>query len=125
MIGISVKVIGAKALINVMKKAEKEVDAQMKKDMLKAVISVEGDAKKIVPIATHNLQTNITHEVKKTTGGWGGRVGSNVHYAPFVEFGTSRMRPQPYLYPALRMNFDFIRKLFGNGVVKAIEKAGK
>lgn len=27
-------------------------------------------------------------------------VGTNVHYAPYVEFGTSRMRAQPYLRPS-------------------------
>jgi HK97 gp10 family phage protein len=29
------------------------------------------------------------------------RVGTNVHYAPFVEFGTYRMAAQPHLGPAL------------------------
>jgi HK97 gp10 family phage protein len=29
-------------------------------------------------------------------------VGSNVDYAPFVEFGTSRQAAQPYLRPAFR-----------------------
>lgn len=30
-----------------------------------------------------------------------GYVGSNVHYAPYVEFGTRKMPPQPYLRPAI------------------------
>jgi HK97 gp10 family phage protein len=29
------------------------------------------------------------------------QVGTNVHYAPFVEFGTYRMAAQPHLGPAL------------------------
>ena len=28
------------------------------------------------------------------------QVGTNVEYAKFVEFGTQRQRPQPYLRPA-------------------------
>lgn len=29
-------------------------------------------------------------------------VGTNVEYAAYVEFGTSRMEAQPYLFPAAR-----------------------
>lgn len=29
------------------------------------------------------------------------QVGTNVHYGPFVELGTDRMAPRPYLRPAL------------------------
>lgn len=29
-------------------------------------------------------------------------VGTNVEYAAFVEFGTSRMQAQPFLFPAAR-----------------------
>jgi len=29
------------------------------------------------------------------------RIGTNVEYGPYVELGTSRMRAQPYLRPAL------------------------
>lgn len=38
-------------------------------------------------------------------------VGTNVEYAPYVEFGTSRMGAQPYLRPAVdraRGNIDSI-----------------
>jgi hypothetical protein len=30
------------------------------------------------------------------------RVGTNVEYAVYVEFGTSKMRAQPYLRPAVK-----------------------
>jgi len=29
-------------------------------------------------------------------------VGTNVHYAPYIEFGTIRMAARPYLFPALK-----------------------
>ena len=29
------------------------------------------------------------------------RIGTNIEYGPYVELGTSRMRAQPYLRPAL------------------------
>lgn len=33
-------------------------------------------------------------------------VGTNVEYAPYVEFGTTRMRARPYLKPALMNHID-------------------
>lgn len=33
-------------------------------------------------------------------------VGTNVEYAPYVEFGTSRMHARPYLKPALENHMD-------------------
>ena len=36
----------------------------------------------------------------KRQGEFSCSVGTNVVYAPFVEFGTSKMRAQPFLYPA-------------------------
>ena len=33
-------------------------------------------------------------------------IGTNVEYAPYVEFGTRRMDPQPYLFPAVENHID-------------------
>jgi HK97 gp10 family phage protein len=33
-----------------------------------------------------------------------GEVGTNVEYAAFQEFGTSKMEPQPFLKPSLDAN---------------------
>ena len=37
-------------------------------------------------------------------------VGTDVDYGPDVEFGTSRMRAQPYLRPALDQNKSEVRR---------------
>lgn len=39
-------------------------------------------------------------------------VGTNVHYASYVEFGTSRMRAQPYLRPAAEKGATNARPIF-------------
>lgn len=50
----------------------------------KAALEVKRKAKLKVPVDTGHLRRFITHEVGETEA----RVGSNVVYAPFVEFGT-------------------------------------
>ncbi len=64
------------------------------------------DAKSIVPVRTGTLQRSIMF-----SGGDGEyQVGSRVFYAPFVEYGTSRMRPQPFLGPALLWNIPALKE---------------
>ena len=50
------------------------------------------------PVDTGRLRASITHEVHKNEEAV--YVGTNVEYAPYVEFGTSRMKAQPYIKPA-------------------------
>ena len=115
---LDVKIIGAQALMKLMKKKGKIIDKNLGKDLLKCVIKVEGDAKRNAPVLTGRLRSSLTHEVKKMVG----KVGTNVDYAPPVEFGTSKMSAQPYLFPALRKNFNFIRKKLGKSVVTSLKK---
>lgn len=56
----------------------------------------EGYAQMKCPVDTDNLRGSITHEV----AGDSVYIGTNVEYAPYVELGTVRQAPQPYLRPA-------------------------
>lgn len=62
-----------------------------------AAAMVETEAKRIVPVRTGTLQRSIHTEHPKQ-GEW--TVGSKIHYAGFVEYGTRKMAAQPYLRPA-------------------------
>ena len=65
--------------------------------------TAEGYAKELCPVDTGNLRNSIAHaQVSENTE----RVGSNVHYAPYVELGTRKMRAQPYLRPAVENHRD-------------------
>src|SRR3954453_1205524 len=50
------------------------------------------------------LASRVFHDVQ--AGGFAASVFSDVNYASYLEFGTRRMAPRPYLAPALREHAD-------------------
>lgn len=69
---------------------------------------VEGDAKLRAPVRTGNLRSSITGRV----AGEQAIIGTNVEYAPYMEYGTKVTKAQPYLRPALDANKNNLLKLF-------------
>ena len=70
-------------------------------------------AKQIVPVRTGTLQRSIA---AKRLAVCYYAVGSVVVYAPFVEFGTMFMRPQPFLRPAMAEMALRFPDLFGDAL---------
>jgi HK97 gp10 family phage protein len=58
----------------------------------------------LAPVDTGRLKNSLTHEVAMDEKAV--YVGTNVEYAPYVEFGTYKQRPQPYLKPAIQNHMD-------------------
>lgn len=63
----------------------------------KTAFDVEARAKAIVPVRTGNLKNSIQTDFENDLTAV---VGTAVEYAPYVEFGTSKRPPRPYLAPA-------------------------
>lgn len=59
-------------------------------------------ARDMVPVDTGALKQSITLEVVKEGDTYAAYVGSDLEYAPDVEYGKSNQKPQPYLQPAGR-----------------------
>ena len=59
-------------------------------------LTAEGYAKKASPVKTGRLRNSITHETDDDAA----YIGTNVEYAPPVEFGTIHQSAQPFLRPA-------------------------
>ena len=85
-----------------------------------AAVLVEGQAILLAPIDTGNLRSSITHRVE----GDEARIGTNVIYAPYVCYGTSKMAAQPYLRPALDENIENIKRIISDIIGKRLEGGG-
>lgn len=115
--------------------------------MEQACILVENEAKIKCPIDNGLLRNSITHYIEDNPNELVGVVGTNVEYAPYVEFGTGiysslgngrqdrwkykdakgewhstiGQHPQPYLQPALEENRRKIEKMFKEQVKKGVK----
>lgn len=58
-------------------------------------------------VVTGRLRNSISHAVD----GDAAVVGTNVEYAPYVELGTSKSRPYPYLKPAAQDHVDEYKQI--------------
>lgn len=111
--------------------------------LTKACLLVENDAKRKCPVDTGQLRQSITHEIEGNTG----VVGTNVEYAPYVEYGTGihardgngrqtpwsyqradgewittrGQMPQPFLEPALLENEKKIKSLFRKAIKEGVK----
>lgn len=57
-------------------------------------------------VRTGRLRGSITWRLGEDSEGVYADIGTNVLYGPYVELGTSRMAPRPYLRPALEAGRD-------------------
>lgn len=71
------------------------------KELVRRTIRVQRRAKQLAPVDTGRLRSSIAYELGREGLDLVAKIGTNVHYAPHLEFGTSRMRARPYLRPAL------------------------
>ena len=73
-------------LDNFIQKLDRLSEADFNETLNKACLLVENDAKLKCPVDTGQLRSSITHRIEGTTG----IVGTNVEYAPYVEYGTGK-----------------------------------
>lgn len=70
-------------------------------NLLKRVNRVKNGARARCPVDTGNLRGSIASEIRQSSTGLVGRVGSNVPYAIYVHEGTKYQAAQPFLADAL------------------------
>ena len=88
------------------KEREAEIMKGLQKSLEKVGALVERQAKINVSqttghprVQTGRLRASITHELDNDSV----KIGTNVIYGKYLEFGTSRMPPYPWLFPAVEM----------------------
>lgn len=110
---ITIKVKGIPEALANLRKYQSQKKEQIKNELRIGAFKIEGLAKDVVPVDTARLKGSLTtddSDIARLVM----RVGTNVKYGPYVEFGTRRMAAQPYLYPAFFA--------YENEIVKAIGK---
>ena len=83
------------------------------------VLIVEARAKELCPVDTGKLRASITPVIESWAAGY---IGTNTHYAPYVEFGTKKMAAQPFLEPAFLEGRKQAKKVFGKAISRAISR---
>lgn len=63
-------------------------------------------------IRTGNLKNSITHAVDNEAA----YIGSDVKYAPYVELGTSKMAPRPFLKNAINNYIEDYKQIIEEGL---------
>ena len=100
------------------KSYKKDLEKKLNKNIEKALHAVggyvEGEAKVRAPVDSGNLRGSYTYITDKKERSV--TVGTNVSYAPYLELGTSKQKPQPHLKPAVEENRKNIKKLVEKNV---------
>jgi len=87
----------------------------------KATTDVAANAAATAPIDTGALAASYHAEIE----GDRGRAGSNMEYAPYVEYGTIHTGAQPHLVPAAERVADALNRAAPKAATDKIEKAAK
>jgi len=92
---------GFRELNNNVKKLTKDFNNLIPVALKAGALLIQNDAKKRAPYLTGTLRRSIHTE---QTGKTSVKVGTDVEYAIFQEYGTSKMAARPYLRPAFDEN---------------------
>lgn len=79
--------------------------------------TAETNAKQLAPVRSGNLRNSITHQVDDAEKA--AVIGTNVEYAPYVELGTRKQKPKPYLRPAIEDHIPEYQAILEREVKKA------
>lgn len=88
MIEIRAEILGLKEILGRFRHAPEIVRDETRKAMTRAALEVEGEAKGRAPKKTGTLRRSLHSEVQVLAGEVRGLVGTDLVYAPYVEFGT-------------------------------------
>jgi HK97 gp10 family phage protein len=112
----------AAELVAKFQKKGKELDSILAVAINEASIFVENKAVLEHPWKndTGLLQKSITHRVIFRRAQPVGQIGTATEYATYLEFGTTRMQPYPFLRPALNSSKSTIKEIIARRLKQAL-----
>ena len=105
-----------KGLRELVQKLEKIKGINIKKALLKGAYVLQRASMKNAPVKTGFLRQS--HESKETEAG--AEMIVNANYSYFVEFGTSKRLPKPFVRPAIDTEKGNIERAVAKEVVKEV-----
>ncbi len=117
-----IEIVGADGLRRELGQIPDRIRSVSRKAMELALGLIHRTAAAIVPVRTGRLKNSLfwDPEYERQGNTTVGAVGTEVKYAPHVEFGTRRMRAQPYLQPAVEQNLSAINSIFASEIGNAL-----
>lgn len=98
MADVKVTIEGAPELKRLLEQTGHRLTEAVRNAVSEAALACETTAKRATPVDTGRLRSSIG--VTKESGGLAADVGTNVEYAPHVEYGTVNQTAQPFMKPA-------------------------
>lgn len=86
----------------------------------KGVQDIKRDAQLGAPVDTGYLRSSITYETRVLSTSVVGEVGPTASYGAFVEYGTSRSGPQPYMGPAFAKHAPYIEAALDQAIARLL-----
>lgn len=111
---------------------KKKIEDNKREIMARGLEALRTEVIKEVPVDTgrlkNSLQGTVTqgdavYEIKTPKNKVEGYLGTNVSYAAFVEFGTSRQSANPYFSRGLRSATPSIQAIFKKGFKGILDNA--
>lgn len=95
-----------KQLMELVSKLEKAAESTIKE----GCSNIEAQAKGLCPVDSGELRDSINTKYNDKNCEHEGYVYAGAPHAPYVEFGTRNMAPQPFMYPAYKANEEFFKQ---------------
>jgi HK97 gp10 family phage protein len=117
-------VIAAKGLDRLDRKVKDLSGVDLLPVVQRTTMNVHRTAQALAPKDTGTLAGSIRWQVYKGGSPYG-RVSTNVEYGLYQEFGTSKMRAQPFMRPALTLEVNEMRERVKELVRSKVKKLKK
>ena len=112
-------VTGITNVLEALTKGIKGYSEKTSKATMQAGLKTEYFVKKNTPVLTGNLKSNInTQLLSQSPDKTEAFVGTNLSYAPFVEFGTRKIQPRGMFRKAIDEHGKEIWETFNNSLKK-------